>query len=40
MNFEGKFYKYNENTLPAKTENFSDEVKTEMGKMSKEIKYE
>lgn len=39
-NFEGKTYKYHEGSVPEKTENFSDEVKTEMGKMGKEIKYE
>ena len=29
-----------ENIAVAKTENYSDNVKTEMGKMSKDIKYE
>lgn len=38
--FEGKTYYYDENIAVAKTENYSDNVKTEMGKMSKDIKYE
>lgn len=38
--FEGKTYKYNENITPTRTENFSDKVKTESGKMNPNIKYE
>lgn len=38
--FEGKTYKYNENTTPDRTKDFSDKVKTEMGEMNKNIKYE
>jgi len=38
--FEGKTYQYNENAKVVTTDNYSDDVKTEMGKMSKDIKYE
>ncbi len=38
--FEGKTYQYNDNVHVEKTDNYSDDVKTEMGKMGKEIKYE
>lgn len=38
--FEGKTYSYNDKTEVSKTDNYSDEVKTEMGKMSKDLKYE
>lgn len=38
--FEGNTYKFNNDNLPEKTINYSDDVKTEMGKMSKDIKYE
>ena len=38
--FEGKTYTYNENAKPDRTENFSDDVKTEKGKMNKDIKFE
>ena len=37
--FEGKTYQYNDSVKVTKTQNYSDEVKTEMGKMSKDIKY-
>lgn len=37
---EGKTYNYNDKTEASKTDNYSDEVKTEMGKMSKDLKYE
>lgn len=37
--FEGKTYQYNENAAVITTDNYSDDVKTEMGKMSKDLKY-
>ena len=37
--FEGKTYQYNDNAQADKTENYSDDVKTEMGNMNKDIKY-
>lgn len=37
--FEGKTYQYNDNAQADKTENYSDDVKTEMGKMGKDLKY-
>ena len=38
--FEGKTYNYNENAVVTTTDNYSNDVKTEMGKMSKDIQYE
>lgn len=38
--FEGKTYHYNENAQVATTQDYSDDVQTEMGKMSKDLKYE
>ena len=38
--FEGKTYHYKESTKAVTTKEYSDDVKTEMGKMSKDIKYE
>lgn len=37
--FEGKRYEYSDSNNIEKTTEFSDSVKTEMGKMSKDIKY-
>lgn len=37
--FEGKTYTYNDSIDAAKTNDFTDEVKTEMGKMGKDLKY-
>ena len=37
--FEGKTYQYNDNAQADKTENYSDDVKTAMGNMNKDIKY-
>lgn len=37
--FEGKTYTYNDSNKAERTDNYSDNVKTEMGKMSKDIKY-
>lgn len=38
--FEGKTYTYNKDVVPEKTSEYSDEVKTEQGKMAKDLKYE
>lgn len=38
--FEGKTYNYNANAIPARTSDYSDNVKTEQGKMTKDLKYE
>ena len=38
--FEGKTYQYNKDAKAEKTDSYSDDVKTEMGKMSKDLKYE
>ena len=38
-NFEGKTYNYNAEVEVATTETYSEDVKTEMGKMSKELEY-
>lgn len=38
--FEGKTYHYDEKAAVETTDNYSEEIKTEMGKMSKDIKYE
>ncbi|MCM1003706.1 MAG: hypothetical protein NC408_05120 [Candidatus Gastranaerophilales bacterium] len=38
--FEGTTYHYNENAPVEITKNYSDDVQTEMGKMSKDLKYE
>lgn len=38
-NFEGKTYNYNTNAIPEKTTEYSDDVITEQGKMSKELEY-
>ena len=38
--FEGKTNQYDENAKVIATDSYSDDVKTEMGKMSKDIKYE
>ncbi len=38
--FEGTTYHYNESTPVETTQNYSDDVQTEMGKMSKDLKYE
>lgn len=37
--FEGKTYNYNANAIPARTSDYSDNVKTEQGKMTKDLKY-
>lgn len=37
--FEGNTYNYNNNALPEKTTMYSDDVKTEQGKMTKELEY-
>ena len=37
--FEGKTYTYNDSVKAERTENYSDDVKTEMGNMNKDIKY-
>lgn len=37
--FEGKTYQYNDSVQAAKTQTYSDDIKTEMGKMNKDIKY-
>ena len=37
--FEGKTYQYKENATVVTTDNYSDNVKTEMGKMGKDLKY-
>ena len=38
-NFEGNTYNYNEDAIPEKTIDYSDNVKTEQGKMTKELEY-
>ena len=38
--FEGKTYQYNTDAKPERTNNYSDDVKTEMGNMNKDIKYD
>ena len=37
--FEGNTYNYNNNAVPEKTTMYSDDVKTEQGKMTKELEY-
>ena len=38
-NFEGKTYNYNADAIPEKTTEYSDNVITEQGKMSKDLEY-
>ena len=38
--FEGQTYQYNENATVVATDNYSNDVTTEMGKMSKDLKYD
>jgi len=37
--FEGNIYNYNDSIVPEKTTNYSDNIKTEQGKMTKDLKY-
>ena len=38
-NFEGNAYNFNDSAIPERAQNYSNEVKTEQGKMTKEIEY-
>lgn len=38
-NFEGKTYNYNVDAIPEKTTEYSDDIVTEQGKMSKDLEY-